>query len=138
MTAIYTEFFHFPILTYRLAPRVVARRRGSWPSRPRRPARSARVRRTVRAAAGRGDAARTRRRLTADAGSSARGLRRWLSQPTRIVLRNLQRHPARAALSTLGIAFGGAMLIVATFTIDAMDDMIDTAVQHGADRTTRR
>ncbi|HVW04634.1 MAG TPA: FtsX-like permease family protein [Vicinamibacterales bacterium] len=54
------------------------------------------------------------------------GARRWLSQPTRIVLRNIQRHPWRTTCSAAGIALGTAMLIVGTFTTDAMQQMIDT------------
>jgi putative ABC transport system permease protein len=124
MTTIYTDFFHFPILEYHLPAAVVAeglavalmsavigalgavRRVVSLPPaeamRPEPPA-PYRVSWLERA-----------------------GLRRWLSQPARMVLRNLQRHPARAAMSTLGIAFGGAMLIVGTFTIDSMNQMMDT------------
>lgn len=52
------------------------------------------------------------------------GLRRLLSQPARIIFRNLQRHPWRAALSSVGVAFGGAMLIVGSFTIDAVETMV--------------
>jgi putative ABC transport system permease protein len=54
------------------------------------------------------------------------GARRWLSPPTRIVLRNIQRHPWRTTCSAAGIALGTAMLIVGTFTTDAMQQMIDT------------
>ncbi len=53
------------------------------------------------------------------------GLRRFLSMPTRMVVRQLQRRPGRAALSTIAIAFGGALLVVGLFTLDAMDVMID-------------
>lgn len=52
------------------------------------------------------------------------GLRRWLSQPARMVLRNLQRQPARALLSIVGIAFAAAILVVGTFFIDAMNELI--------------
>ena len=52
------------------------------------------------------------------------GLRRWLSPPTRMVVRNLQRQPARALLSIAGIAFAAAVLVVGTFFVDAMAEMI--------------
>ena len=52
------------------------------------------------------------------------GLRRWLSPPARMVLRNLQRQPTRALLSIVGIAFAAAILVVGTFFIDAMNELI--------------
>ncbi|MCP3957765.1 MAG: ABC transporter permease [bacterium] len=52
------------------------------------------------------------------------GLTRWLSQPARMVLRNLQRTPARALASIIGIAFAAAMLIVGLFFLDAMDELM--------------
>ena len=52
------------------------------------------------------------------------GLTRWLSQPARMVMRNLQRQPARAAASIIGIAFAAAMLIVGLFFIDAMNELM--------------
>lgn len=54
------------------------------------------------------------------------GLRRLFSLPTRIVLRNLERRPGRAALSTLGIALGTAILVAGQFSIDAATVMIET------------
>jgi putative ABC transport system permease protein len=53
------------------------------------------------------------------------GLRRILTQPTRIILRNLQRNPARALLSIVGIASGCGLLIFGTFSMDSMDEMVD-------------
>ena len=52
------------------------------------------------------------------------GLTRWLSQPARMVLRNLQRSPGRAMASVVGIAFAAAMLIVGLFFLDAMDELM--------------
>ncbi len=52
------------------------------------------------------------------------GLTRWLSQPARMVMRNLQRQPARAAASIVGIAFAAAMLIVGLFFLDAMNELM--------------
>ena len=46
---------------------------------------------------------------------------RWMSPSTRMIFRNLSRRPLRAALSTVGIAFGVAMMIVGMFFLDAME-----------------
>ena len=50
---------------------------------------------------------------------------RMLTQPTRIVLRNLGRHLGRAAISIVGIAAAGGLLVMGTFSIDAMNAMIE-------------
>ncbi len=123
MTVIYTEFFHFPILEYHLPPAVVVEGVAV-----------ALVSATI------GALGAVHRVITLPPAEAMRpepparysvtwleraGIRRWLAQPTRMVLRNLQRHPARALMSTIGIAFGGAMLIVGTFTIDSMNQVMD-------------
>jgi putative ABC transport system permease protein len=124
MTSIYTEFFHFPVLEYHLPPAAVVEGLA-----------------VALASAVIGALGAVHRVVTLPPAEAMRpepparygvswleraGLRRWLSQPARMVLRNLQRHPARAAMSTIGIAFGGAMLIVGTFTIDSMNQVMDT------------
>ncbi len=53
------------------------------------------------------------------------GLGRFLDEPTRMILRSLERRPARAFGSVIGIAFGGAILIVGLFSLDGMDVMLD-------------
>jgi putative ABC transport system permease protein len=123
MTALYTDFFHFPLLQYRLAPAVVFEGLA-----------------VAISAAGVGALGAVRLVVALPPAEAMRpepparfsvswperaGLRRWLSQPARMVLRNLFRHPARAAMSTVGIAFAGALLIVGTFTIDSMDQVTD-------------
>ena len=50
---------------------------------------------------------------------------RWLSPTGRMVLRNVGRRPARAALSGLGISFAIALLIAGYMPVDAMDAMMD-------------
>jgi putative ABC transport system permease protein len=55
------------------------------------------------------------------------GLRRLLSQPARIIMRTLQRHPARVAMSTIGIALGASLLVLGNFSVDAIDEM--TSIQ---------
>src|SRR5690606_27225128 len=53
------------------------------------------------------------------------GLQRWLSQPSRMILRHLERRPLKASLSVLGMAFTGGIVISGTFFTDAVDFMVD-------------
>jgi putative ABC transport system permease protein len=123
MTQIYTQFFQFPVLEYRLPPQIVMQ--------------AVAVGAAAAALAAFGAARRVLRLPPAEAMRpeppavyhvswlERTGARGWLSQPTRIVLRNVQRHPVRALLSTVGIAFGGAIMIVGLFSIDSIDFVLD-------------
>lgn len=53
------------------------------------------------------------------------GLEAILSQPTRIILRNIERKPVKALLSVVGISFGCAVMIAARFFSDSVDFMVD-------------
>ncbi len=53
------------------------------------------------------------------------GAKRFLSQPARMVLRNLSRRPLRAVLSIVGIAFAGAIMVVGNAMIDSMDELLE-------------
>lgn len=53
------------------------------------------------------------------------GLGRLLSQPTRIIVRNIQRRPIRTLLSLIGIAAACATMISSGFFRDAVNHMID-------------
>ena len=53
------------------------------------------------------------------------GIQRFLSQPARIVLRNLQRRPIRTAATVLAIGFSGALLIIGLFFMDSIDVLLD-------------
>ncbi|MGE5807838.1 MAG: ABC transporter permease [Nitrospirota bacterium] len=53
------------------------------------------------------------------------GLERILSQPSRIVLRNIGRKPVKALLSIVGISFGCAVMISSGFFSDSVDFMVD-------------
>src|SRR5690606_16861178 len=53
------------------------------------------------------------------------GIGRFLDQPTRIVLRNLERRPMRSALSILGIALAVALLVLGGLQQGAVGWMID-------------
>src|SRR4030042_4726977 len=54
-------------------------------------------------------------------------IRLWgmLSQPTRIIIRNIERRPIRSLLTIIGIALSCAGMIAATFFQGAMDFMVD-------------
>lgn len=123
MMLLYNQFFRFPSLEYRLLPGVVvgavvvslvagilgalgavrlaARMPPAEAMRPQPPARYR------------------------ESWVERAGLKRWFSQPARMVLRNIQRHPVRTLVSIGGIALAMAMLIVGTFSLDAMDVMMD-------------
>ena len=122
MIAMYNDFFRFPFLEYRLSPNVVwgavavsvvAAILGA----------AAAVRQTVSlppAEAMRPEPpAKYRRALT-----ERLGIGHLLSQPTRIILRNLERRPGRALFSVFGIAIAGAMMVVGLFVIDAIDELL--------------
>jgi putative ABC transport system permease protein len=127
MTRLYTEFFHFPILEYRLAVKVAIEGVAIGLAAAGLGALGA-----VRAAARLPPAealrpeppARYRESLLERA-----GVKRWLSQPARMIVRNLTRRPVRAALSILGISLGAAMMVVGTFSLDAINRIMD--VQFG-------
>jgi putative ABC transport system permease protein len=127
MVTLYNDFFRFPTLQYHLPPWVIvsagavsfaagllgaieAVRRAITlpPAEAMRPEPPARYRRSVLEGA---------------------GLRRALSPAARMVLRNVGRHPVRAATSVVGIALAIAMLIVGTFSLDAIDVLMDVQFQ---------
>lgn len=123
LTRIYATFFHFPILQYRLLPStaveavsisLLAAVVGALFA----------VRRAVRlqpAEAMRPEPPANYRPSVVE----AIGLGGWFSQPSRMILRNLQRHRWRTLLSIVGIAFGGAMYVVGSFSSDAIDEMME-------------
>ncbi|MGH9309095.1 MAG: ABC transporter permease [Vicinamibacterales bacterium] len=123
MTSIYNEFFRFPALTYSLPPDVViegvavsfgaaalgalnAVRKAAAlpPAEAMRPEPPARYKRSMLERA---------------------GLARYLSAPVRMILRNVGRHPVRAATSVVGIAAAVSMLILGTFFLDSIAVLMD-------------
>jgi putative ABC transport system permease protein len=122
MTKMYTLFFHFPVLLYRLNVQVavlgvligvasaivgalgaVTRAVKLPPAEAMRPEPPASF---------------------AESWPERAGLRRLLSQPARIILRTLHRHPARVAMSVIGIALGASLLVLGNFSLDAVNEMI--------------
>ncbi len=57
------------------------------------------------------------------------GLQRWFSQPSRMILRHIERQPVKALLTTLGIAMACGIMVVSGFQEGAIDHMID--LQYG-------
>jgi putative ABC transport system permease protein len=49
-------------------------------------------------------------------------LRNWLDQPARIILRNLSRHPLKSSLSVLGIALSLGLLVMGAYQLNAVDE----------------
>lgn len=53
------------------------------------------------------------------------GVQRWLTQPSRMILRNLERKPLKAGLSILGMSLAVAMLVMGVAFMDIMFHVID-------------
>lgn len=53
------------------------------------------------------------------------GIARLLTAPSRIIVRNIERRPVRALLTTLGVAAGCATIIGTTFTFDSMVELTE-------------
>lgn len=123
MTRLYTDFFNFPVLEYRLPPRVAVQ--------------AAAIAMFASVFGAAGAVARVVRLPPAEAmrpEAPARyrvswieriGFRRWLTPPWRMVVRTLQRHPARAGMSALAIAMSASLLIVGLFSLDSIEQVID-------------
>ncbi|MDH3450104.1 MAG: ABC transporter permease, partial [Gammaproteobacteria bacterium] len=57
------------------------------------------------------------------------GLQRWISQPTRMILRHIERRPLKALMTLLGIALACGVMVVSGFQEGAIDYMVE--VQYG-------
>jgi len=57
------------------------------------------------------------------------GLKRWFSQPSRMILRHIERRPLKSMLTTLGIAMACGIMMVSGFQEGAINYMIE--VQYG-------
>lgn len=53
------------------------------------------------------------------------GLKHVFDQPSRMILRHLERRPLKAVLSVLGVSLAVAILMTGTFSGDALDYMLD-------------
>lgn len=53
------------------------------------------------------------------------GLQRWFSQPTRMILRHIERRPLKTLLTMLGIAMACGVIMISGFQEGAIDHMIE-------------
>jgi putative ABC transport system permease protein len=122
MAELYRTFFRFPFMEYQLLPRTLA------------------IGFLVPAAAGlAGTLSAVRRAVRLPPAEAMRpepppvfratlverlGLQRFFSQPTRMILRNIERHPAKTLLSVVGIAMACGILMVGRFQEGAIDFLI--------------
>jgi putative ABC transport system permease protein len=124
LTRLYAQFFHFPVLIYRLnvpvtvaavAIGVLAALAGAIGA----------VRRAVRLPPAEAMRPDVPMRFS-ESWIERVGLRRLLSQPSRIVVRTLQRHSERVLLSVIGIGLGTSLLVLGQYTGDAVNTLTDT------------
>ena len=123
MTGLYTDFFHFPVFYFRLLPWVVLAGTGA-----------------ALAAAFGGALAAIRGVVKLRAAEALRppapaefrpliverfGYAKVFTPSQRMILRNLERKPVRAALTVAGIAGSVAILLSGTFWVDAVEYFID-------------
>ncbi len=57
------------------------------------------------------------------------GLQHWFSQPTRMIIRHIERHPLKSFLTTLGISMACGTMMIGGFQEGAIKHMVD--VQFG-------
>lgn len=57
------------------------------------------------------------------------GLGRWLTQPTRMILRHIERRPWKSTLTTVGLALASSIMMLGGYQAGAIDYMID--IQYG-------
>jgi len=124
LSAIYMEFYRFPYLVRALSPGVtltailitmgsalaatfMAVRRASHvpPAQAMRPLPPARYARTI---------------------LERTGLGRFISEPTRIILRHIEGRPIRSILTSMGIALSCAIVMGGTFFEDSIEFLLDT------------
>jgi putative ABC transport system permease protein len=118
IAGIYNDFFKFPLLLYYLSPAVVIGAAGMTVAAGVLGAFSA-VRRAVRIPPAEAMRPEPPARYRQSVFESRR-----LGMAGRMVVRNISRHPLRAAASIVGVAFAAAILVVGFVFMDAMDHMI--------------
>jgi putative ABC transport system permease protein len=121
MIRLYNQYFRFPMLDYRLSTGVALAAAGVALAAGALGAARA-VRRAVRIPPA--EAMRPEPPARYRASAVERLVARRLTHVSRMVLRNIERHPFRAGASVLGIGFATAILAVGFFFIDALDVLV--------------
>jgi putative ABC transport system permease protein len=124
LTALYTRFFHFPVLRYALDPPVIGMGFLICASAASLGAMGAvwRAMRQPPAEAMRPEPPQSFRPTVVE----RLGLQRFFSPALRMILRQMERRPMRALLSAVVIALAVAILVVGDFAGDAVQYAIDT------------
>ncbi len=60
------------------------------------------------------------------------GLQRWFNQPSRMILRHIERRPVKSLLTVFGIACAGGLMMVGNYQRGAIDFMVDVQFRHAA------
>ena len=122
LLGVYRQYFHFPVLTYRLDPGIIVAAASAAAGAALLGALGAATRTASLAPV---DAMRPEspRRFQPSLLDSM-GFTGWMSPVGKSILRNLARRPWRATLSTLGIAMAVATVIVGRFIFGAVDHLM--------------
>jgi len=123
MTAMYSDFFHFPGVPFRIEPQLLGIAAGVTVFAACTGALLA-IRNVVRlspAQAMRPPSPPRFRRLLLE----RLGLVAWLPMSARMILRNLERRPVRSLLAAAGVAASVALIVSGTFWWDAINYMVD-------------
>jgi putative ABC transport system permease protein len=123
LSGIYMTFYHFPYLQFSLQPRTVleaaavsllAAGAGTvfavWRAASLRPAQAMRPEPPA---------------AYRETWVEKWGLKRWLSQPTRMIIRHIQRQALKSVLTLLGIAMACGMLLTGLFQRDTVSYMVN-------------
>lgn len=123
LSDIYTEFYHFPYLKFSLHPATVLQAAiaslmaaglgtvfAVWRAASLRPAQAMRPEPPPR---------------YHETWVEKWGLKRWLSQPTRMIIRHIQRQTVKSALTVLGIAMACGMILTGLFQRDTVGYMVN-------------
>jgi putative ABC transport system permease protein len=127
ITQIYTRFYKFPLLQFSLPPKVVLMSLGVSSV-----AGIAGTLNVIRAAIHLPPAEAMRPEPPANFRPTVLerlGLAHFLTQPSRMILRHLERRPLKAFFSSFGMALAVAILMLGRFSADSLDHILD--VQFG-------
>jgi len=127
LSAIYMEFYHFPYLKFSLQPGTVAVAAVAsllaagtgtvfavWRAASLRPAQAMRLEPPAR---------------YRESWVEKLGLKRWLSQPARMIIRHIQRRAFKSTLTLLGIAMACGIIMTGLFQRDTVSYMVN--IQYG-------